>query len=578
MSSLLEIGDPLGPLLTLSIVIFVGVACGAGARRIGLPSVTGQILAGLLMGQAGLAIFSSEDLHGLEPLTQLALGLIAVTVGAHLNLQRLRNAERRLFYLLLTESLVTPIVVFAALFVLPASSARLALLLAAISIATAPATIVAIVKETRSKGVFVKTLVAAVALNNMACIVLFEVARNVSKAIWVGGDGGVPLGYSAAQSAMAELMIAAAIGGGVAIAMDRFARFAIHRDNLTTGAVLALIFATGLATALDTSPLLACLVLGIVQTNITRTRSHLVDSVFADFEPTILAIFFTLAGLHLTTEHLGTASLMAVSYFLARALGKYAAADLAMRLAHATDRVRQNLGIALVPQAGVAVGLVIVIQNDPAFGDIAGILSAVVLSVVLVNEIIGPILTRLALGRAGEIGKDRLRLIDFLQEENIVTDFSPESKEQAILELTDRLIRSHGLRDLDKESLIDSILSRENQASTCLGGGLAVPHGILPEGYPMVGVMAISREGLDFETPDGQPIHCMVLLGTSPEERERHLQVLATLARTIGMGVELQEMLFNAKSAAHAYEILHGEESEDFNYFLESPDTRADKA
>mgnify|MGYP004338330049 CR=1 FL=1 len=73
------------------------------------------------------------------------------------------------------------------------------------------------------------------------------------------------------------------------------------------------------------------LVLGIVQTNITRTRSHLVDSVFADFEPTILAIFFTLAGLHLTTEHLGTAGLLAVLYFLARAVGKYFAADLAMR-------------------------------------------------------------------------------------------------------------------------------------------------------------------------------------------------------------------------------------------------------
>ena len=358
MSSVLGMGDPIGPLLTLSIVILVGVACGAGARRVGLPSVTGQILAGMLMGQVGLDIFSPQDLHGLEPLTQLALGLIAVTVGAHLNLQRLRNAERRLFYLLLTESIVTPLIVFAALFLLPASSARLALLLAAISIATAPATIVAIVKETRSKGVFVKTLVAAVALNNMACIVLFEVARNVSKAIWGTGEGAPAIGYGAVQSALTELLIAVAIGGGVAIAMDRFARFAIHRDNLTTGAVLALIFTTGLAAALDTSPLLACLVLGIVQTNITRTRSHLVDSVFADFEPTILAIFFTLAGLHLTTEHLETAGLLAVLYFLARVVGKYFAADLAMRLAHATDRVRQNLGIALVPQAGVALSLI----------------------------------------------------------------------------------------------------------------------------------------------------------------------------------------------------------------------------
>ncbi|MAI77581.1 MAG: hypothetical protein CL917_01425 [Deltaproteobacteria bacterium] len=571
MSMPFAIGDPIGPLLTLSAVILVGVACGAGARRLGLPSVTGQIIAGLAMGQAGLAVFSPEDLHGLEPLTHLALGLIAVTVGAHLNLQRLRNAERRLFYLLLTESVITPVIVFAALFLLPSSSARLALLLATISIATAPATIVAIVKETRSKGVFVKTLVAAVALNNMACIVLFEIARNVSTTIWGSADGSVPLGSGVAESALAELMVSVAIGGGVAIAMDRFARFAIHRDNLTTGAVLALIFTTGLATALDTSPLLACLVLGMVQTNITRTRSHLVDSVFADFEPTILAIFFTLAGLHLTTEHLGTASLLAVAYFVARAVGKFFAADLAMRLAHATERVRKHLGIALVPQAGVAVGLVIVIQNDPAFSDIAGLLSAIVLSVVMVNEIIGPLLTRFALSRAGEIGKDRLRLIDFLQEENIVTHFSADSKQDAILKLTDRLIRSHGLHDIDRDVLTASILDRENQTSTCLGGGLSVPHGILPEGYPMVGVMALSQEGLNFDTPDGQPVHCMVLLGTSPDERDRHLQVLASLARTIGMGVELQDRLFNAKSAAHAYEILHGEESEDFNYFLEAP-------
>jgi mannitol/fructose-specific phosphotransferase system IIA component (Ntr-type) len=87
----------------------------------------------------------------------------------------------------------------------------------------------------------------------------------------------------------------------------------------------------------------------------------------------------------------------------------------------------------------------------------------------------------------------------------------------------------------------------------------------------MVGVMALSREGLDFDTPDERPIHCMVLLGTSPDERDRHLQVLAALARTIGIDAAFQDQLFNAKSAAHACEILHGEESEDFNYFLETP-------
>ena len=92
---------------------------------------------------------------------------------------------------------------------------------------------------------------------------------------------------------------------------------------------------------------------------------------------------------------------------------------------------------------------------------------------------------------------------------------------------------------------------------------------VCPDGMPMVGVMALSREGLALPTPDGRPVHCMVLLGTSSEERDRHLLVLATLARTIGSDLDFQDQLFNASSAAHACELLHGEESEDFNYFLE---------
>ena len=136
----------------------------------------------------------------------------------------------------------------------------------------------------------------------------------------------------------------------------------------------------------------------------------------------------------------------------------------------------------------------------------------------------------------------------------------------------DLLIDSHGLHAVDRNVLLESVLAREAQASTCLGGGLSVPHGILPAGFPMAGVMALSQRGLAFDTPDGRPVHCMVLLGTSPEERDRHLQVLATLARTVGLGPDFQDQLFNATSPAHASELLHGEEFEDFNYFLESPD------
>ncbi|MGK0486508.1 MAG: Kef-type K+ transport system membrane component KefB/mannitol [Myxococcota bacterium] len=554
-----------GPLLILAMIILCGVAFGELARLIRIPSITGQIVAGILLGKSGFDLFAEESLHGLAPLTNFALGLIAVTVGAHLNIKRLRNAGRRLFLLLLTESTITPSVVFLSLWMLADVPTSEALLYATVAIATAPATTVALVRETRSKGVFVKTLIAAVALNNMACLVLFEVVRSVTGS-WNLGGSDAAINW---QAPVGQLLAAVAIGGAVAIAMDLINRFVVHKERLATAAVAALVLTSGLAATFDVSPILACLFLGIIQTNITPSRSQLVDSTFADFEPAILTVFFTLAGMHMSLEHAATAGVVSGLLFGSRIAGKVLAANLAMRFANATDRVRKNLGLALIPQAGVAVGLVVVLQADPAFSGLADQFAAVVLTVVTFNEILGPLLTRYSLERAGEIGRDRMRLIDFLQEENIAVGFQAETKTQAIEKLVDLLISSHDMRGVDKQTLLDSVLAREAEASTCLGGGLSVPHGILPNLLPMVGVMALSREGLHFDTPDGRPVHCMVLLGTANDERDRHLQVLATLASNVGTDHAFQEQLFNANSPAHAYEILHGDESEAFNFFLD---------
>lgn len=565
MTSAFESLHNAGPLLLLAIVLLSGSLFGALARRLGLPGITGQIIGGILIGGVGLDLFSEQSIAGLEPLTEIALGLIAVTVGAHLHIGRLSNAVRRLSYLLIAESTITPLIVFGACYGLGGASFELALLFGAVSIATAPATIVALVRETRSKGVFVKTLIAAVALNNTACIVVFEVCRAlIGTEFSLGSDALLDT-----DGAVVQLIGPALLGAFAAIALDRVTRLALGPERLATAAVVALVLTSGLATSLGISPMLACLILGAVQTNITHSRSHLVDSVFDNFEPAILTVFFTLAGMHLSFDHLEHAGILVLLYFVARFGGKLLAADLALRVARATERVRKNLGLALVPQAGVAVGLVLLIQEDPRFAEVSGLFAAVVLTVVTVNEIVGPVLTRIALTRAGEIGRDRLRLIDFLQEEQILTDFTAPTKEAAISRLVDHMLRTHGLRGVDRQALLASVLERESQGSTCLGGGLAVPHGILPEGEAMVGVMALSRDGLDFESPDGRPVHCMVLLGTAPEERDRHLQVLAALARTVGSDRAFQDQLFDSQSPAHAYELLHGEESEDFNYFIE---------
>jgi PTS system fructose-specific IIC component len=565
MNPVLESLRYASPLLLLAVVLVAGISFGAVARRLRLPGITGQIIGGILIGGAGFDLFGRESLAGLEPLTDIALGLIAVTVGAHLHIHRLRNAVRRLSFLLIAESTITPLLVFGIVYWIGGISVELAMLFGAVSIATAPATIVALVRETRSKGVFVKTLTAAVALNNTACIVVFEICRAAIGSDFAFGESP----FFELNGAVVQLAGPVVLGGLAALALDRITRLALGPERLATAAVVALVLTSGLATSIGFSAMLACLVLGAVQVNITNSRSHLVDSVFANFQPAILTVFFTLAGMHLTVDHLERAGILVILYFFARLGGKMLAAEVALRAAQATERVRKNLGLALIPQAGIAVGLVLLIQDDARFADSAGIFAAVVLSVVTVNEIIGPVLTRLALNRAGEVGRDRLRLIDFLQEEHIVTDFEAPTKEIAISHLVDLLLRSHSLRNVDRETLLASVFDRESQGSTCLGGGLAVPHGILPEGEAMVGVMALSRAGLGFETPDGRPVHCMVLLGTAADEGERHLQVLAALARTVGTDRAFQDQLFDSKSPAHAYELLHGEESEDFNYFME---------
>jgi PTS system fructose-specific IIC component len=559
------------PLLTLAVVLVAGVAFGSLAKRVRLPSVTGQILAGVLLGPAVLGVIDTPAVASLHAITHFALALMAVTIGAHLNLRKLRNAGKRLFVLAALEALLTPALVFGALYVLAGLRWSTALLFGTLAISTAPATIVALVRETRSRGVFVKTLVAAVALDNIACILAFELARVAGHA-----DLGVA-GLTAAKVLAApgvQLAKAAMLGTAATIVMEIFARVYPRRDRLASAAVVTLLLVSGLATAIDASPLLSALFFGMIQANVTRERDKLVDAMFSDFLPAIFAGFFTLAGMELTFAHLEEVGLVALLFFVARALGKVLSARWAMQIAGATAKLRDSLGMALLPQAGVAIGLVVLLEEDPAYAigrghDTLALFVGAVLTVVTISEIVGPILTRVALVRAGEAGKDRLRLIDFIQEENIKTGLRAETKEGAIRQLMDLLVRTHQLEPSLREPLLRSVLEREAEISTCLGGGLAVPHGILPVGSKMVGVMGLSPHGLDFETPDGRPVHCMVLLATPDNERERHLQVLASLAATVGMNTTLQLQLYNAKSAAHAYELLQDDKESGVNRFLD---------
>ncbi len=206
-----------------------------------------------------------------------------------------------------------------------------------------------------------------------------------------------------------------------------------------------------------------------------------------------------------------------------------------MRWVGATDRVRRYLRVAFIPQAGLAIGLMLLVTEDDTFADMRDFFLAVTLTVVLLNEIVGPIMTRFARVRSGDYRKDRARLIDFLYEENIVTDLTATSKEEAYERMVDVLLRTNQLK-LSREEFAAAVFERQNHASTCLGHGLAIPHARLEEGIEIMGAMGISREGIDMDTPDGVPIHCIVMLATPSGARDRHLEVLSALALALAIG------------------------------------------
>ncbi|QDU57345.1 PTS sugar transporter subunit IIA [Aeoliella mucimassa] len=257
-------------------------------------------------------------------------------------------------------------------------------------------------------------------------------------------------------------------------------------------------------------------------------------------------------------------------YFVARFIGKYVGAFGAMSLVEVPTKVRNNLGLALVPHGGVAVGLILLVQNDPHLTDSAQIVTTVGLAALAINQLLGPSGTRLALFQAGEAGKDLPRLLDFLDEHHIAVDVIGNTKEDVIRTLAAHLYTTKDRPAISQDEFVQKVFEREQLATTCLSQGLMVPHAILEDGEEITGILGISSKGLDLGAPDGHPVHAILLLATPETDRKRHLEVLSAFARAITRDINLREQLYHARSAAFAYDVLHADMAEDINYFLDN--------
>ncbi len=549
----------------MALLLLVGLVLGYLARLVRLPSVTGYLLAGLLLGP----IFHVVDTEGarvsaqLEPITNLALSLIAITIGSHLQFGVLRNAFKRILVLGGVGTVVVPLLVFSVILLtfllghFPGVDVmHAALFMAILAIATAPATVIHVVKESQARGVFVKTLVAVVVLNNVANIFLFEGARQ-----WV---------FESAEALTLVVQLGGAVLLGVMLALLlTLAWRQIHtRQKSVTLAFAALIVGYGLALQLGLSPVLTNLALGITIANLPG-RSHVLD-LFEDYEVIVYTLFFTLTGTHANFSDIGSVGILAAIFFVTRVVANLVTVYVSGRLIQMPRRVSKYLGLALTPQAGITVGLVASLGAMDATGAVSGYVIPAVLLAVTVSEMIGPLILRFSLRKSGEVGLALPRLIDFLQEEYITVDVKSRERTAIIKELVHFLFRTHpGLKRKERRPFLEAVLNRELQGSTGVGKGLAIPHGILAGGQKIVGVMGVIREGIDWEAVDGQPAHMVILVGTPPGHREQHLGALRAISELFRRRSVTTRQLHLAKNAAEVYEALVDEEFESLNEVLE---------
>jgi len=394
-------------ILAIGIIIVIGFLGGLATKSIKFPRITGYIIVGILLSPSVLNIISAATIENLDIMTNIALGIIAFLIGGSLHLGHLRKLGRSIAWITLFQSLgalliVTLLVTFLAPFILSIPNATLsqtiAFIIGAISCATAPAATMAIIHEYRASGPLTTILLAVVALDDAIAVIAFAVAISVCKPLV--GTGSISF-YEMLGVPFLHMAEAIAIGMLFGFTLTYITKLAKAPDLLLVIVFGMIMLCDGIAELLGISIILANMVSGFVVINKMREREMFLA--VERIEAVIYAIFFVLAGLHFDFNAMKTAGILALLVILSRYSGKYFGARVAAKIAHAPSEVKKYLGLALLPQAGVALGLSLIAKR--AFPTFGAIIVNAVLASVIINELITPPLTKLAIFKAGEANR-----------------------------------------------------------------------------------------------------------------------------------------------------------------------------
>ncbi len=383
-------------LLALGIAMAVALVFNRLVKKLHLPNVTGYLVAGLLIGPSVLNLFPDSALEGSQAIVTVALGFIAFSIGGEFKFSHIKQIGGSVLVITFFQALTAAGTVTLAL-LLFGFDTPLALTLGAIATATAPAATLMVVRQYKAKGPIVDILLPVVALDDAIGLVIFSICLSVAQAL----AGSAALSASAMLlGPLKEIGLSLAIGIGIGLVLSFALRFFASRANRICVAVCAVFLGVALAELWDLSSLLLCMCIGAVMANTFKEYDKILE-LNERWTPPLFLLFFVISGADIDLSVLTTVGLLGVVYILARALGKYFGAFLGSAIVHEKKQIRNYLGITLLPQAGVAIGMSqIVVAALPQYG---AQIRAVVLSATVIYELVGPLLTKLVLTRAGEI-------------------------------------------------------------------------------------------------------------------------------------------------------------------------------
>jgi Kef-type K+ transport system membrane component KefB len=394
--------------IKIGLALAIGLIGGKLAKLVKLPSVSGYLIAGLFVGPTlfgNYAILSFDELKNLTFISELALAFIAFSIGSEFVVKDLAKYGKKVFIITIAEVLGAIILVFSLMYFIVGKPFAFSIVIAAMSAATAPAATLLVMRQYKAYGPVTKTLLSVVALDDVVGIIAFGIALSLAK-MSVGGEAitfsKIILGPII--EIFGSLLLGFILGFILTFVAKKQREH--NKDNLQIFSIIAILLGIGFSNLLNLSPLLTNIAIGMTLVNLMKKSIYVFNSV-NDFVAPFYVLFFTFAGASLDLKVLLSVGIIGIAYIFARGFGKYLGAFLGGKLAKAEKEVTKFLGLGLLPQGGISIGLSVIVASQ--LPEYAAIINTIIMFSVLVYETTGPIFSKLAISLSGEInGLERI--------------------------------------------------------------------------------------------------------------------------------------------------------------------------